>query len=89
MGQGRFSQLSSEAHGHPWVAVDVVVFTLYRKSLQCLLVKVKREGIATVPGSAFGNYGEGYLRLAYSNSYENIDEAMNRMEKSLGRLSRT
>jgi len=41
MGQGRFSQLSSEAHGHPWVAVDVVVFTLYRKSLQCLLVKVK------------------------------------------------
>ena len=45
--------------------------------------------IATVPGSAFGKYGEGYLRLAYSNSYENIDEAMNRMEKSLGRLSRT
>ncbi len=44
--------------------------------------------IATVPGSAFGKYGEGYLRLAYSNSYENIDEAMNRMEKSLGRLSR-
>jgi aspartate/methionine/tyrosine aminotransferase len=44
--------------------------------------------IATVPGSAFGKYGEGYLRLAYSNSYENIDEAMNRMEKILGRLSR-
>ena len=44
--------------------------------------------IATVPGSAFGKYGEGYLRLAYSNSYENIDEAMNRMEQSLGRLSR-
>jgi len=42
--------------------------------------------IATVPGSAFGKYGEGYLRLAYSNSYENIDEAMNRMEQSLGRL---
>jgi len=44
--------------------------------------------IATVPGSAFGKYGEGYLRLAYSNSYENIDEAMDRMEKILGRLSR-
>ena len=41
MSRGRFFQLSSEAHGHPWVAVDLVVFTLYRKTLQCLLVKVK------------------------------------------------
>ena len=42
--------------------------------------------IATVPGSAFGRYGEGYIRLAYSNSYENIEEAMDRMETSLARL---
>ena len=42
--------------------------------------------IATVPGSAFGRYGEGYIRLAYSNSYENIEEAMDRMEASLARL---
>lgn len=42
--------------------------------------------VATVPGSAFGKYGEGYLRLAYSNSYENIGEAMERMAESLGRL---
>ena len=42
--------------------------------------------VATVPGSAFGRYGEGYIRLAYSNSYENIEEAMDRMEASLVRL---
>ncbi len=42
--------------------------------------------VATVPGSAFGRYGEGYIRLAYSNSYENIEEAMDRMEASLTRL---
>ena len=42
--------------------------------------------IATVPGSAFGKYGEGYVRFAYSNSYENIEEAMDRMEKSLAKL---
>ena len=42
--------------------------------------------VATVPGSAFGRYGEGYIRLAYSNSYENIEEAMDRMEASLARL---
>jgi len=42
--------------------------------------------IATVPGSAFGKYGEGYVRFAYSNSYENIEEAMDRMERSLATL---
>ena len=42
--------------------------------------------VATVPGSAFGRYGEGYIRLAYSNSYENIEEAMDRMEASLTKL---
>ncbi len=42
--------------------------------------------VATVPGSAFGRYGEGYIRLAYSNSYENIEEAMDRMEVSLAKL---
>ncbi len=31
----------SDAQGHPWVAVDVVVFTLNRRVLQCLLVQVK------------------------------------------------
>lgn len=42
--------------------------------------------VATVPGPAFGRYGTGYIRIAYSNSYENIDEAMNRMEDSLKKL---
>jgi aminotransferase len=45
--------------------------------------------VATVPGSAFGKHGEGYLRLAYSNSQANIDEALERMEQSVMRLSRT
>ncbi len=42
--------------------------------------------IATVPGSAFGKYGTGHIRLAYANSYENIEEAMDRMETSLAKL---
>jgi aminotransferase len=42
--------------------------------------------IATVPGSAFGGHGEGYLRLAYSNSRAKIEEAMERMQQSLARL---
>ncbi len=37
--------------------------------------------VVTVPGSAFGNYGEGYLRLSYATAYERIEEALDRMEK--------
>lgn len=33
-------------------------------------------GVALVPGSAFGENGEGYIRVSFANSYENIDKAM-------------
>lgn len=36
---------------------------------------LREAGVAMVPGSAFGEYGEGYLRVAYSNSYENVLQA--------------
>jgi aspartate/methionine/tyrosine aminotransferase len=36
-------------------------------------------GVAVLPGSAFGKYGEGYLRLVFANSYENIQRALERM----------
>jgi len=42
--------------------------------------------VALVPGSAFGQYGEGYLRIAYSNSLENIQEAMQRIKMALGKM---
>lgn len=38
--------------------------------------------VVTVPGSAFGRYGEGYLRLSYATSYEKIEEALDRIEKT-------
>jgi aspartate/methionine/tyrosine aminotransferase len=40
-------------------------------------------GVALLPGSAFGKYGEGYLRLSYANSIPNIQRALERMEKAL------
>jgi aspartate/methionine/tyrosine aminotransferase len=33
-------------------------------------------GVAVLAGTAFGGYGEGYLRLSYANSLENIEEAL-------------
>ena len=43
-------------------------------------------GVALLPGTAFGEYGEGYLRLSYVNSLENIKEALERMEKAIGKI---
>jgi len=40
-------------------------------------------GVAVLPGTAFGKHGEGYLRLVYANSAENILKALGRMEKTL------
>ena len=42
--------------------------------------------MALVPGSAFGQYGEGYLRIAYSNSLANIQEAVERIKTALGKM---
>ncbi|MGE5124638.1 MAG: pyridoxal phosphate-dependent aminotransferase [Acidobacteriaceae bacterium] len=42
-----------------------------------------RAGVAVLPGSAFGDYGEGYLRLVYSNSIENIRRAVENIRQVL------
>lgn len=44
---------------------------------------LKAEKVAVVPGSAFGEGGEGFLRICYASSMENIKEAMDRMERFL------
>lgn len=36
-------------------------------------------GVATLPGTAFGRFGKGYLRLSYANSLENIAKALDRI----------
>jgi aspartate/methionine/tyrosine aminotransferase len=43
-------------------------------------------GVAVLPGSAFGKYGEGYLRLVFANSYENIQRALERMGEVFKRI---
>ena len=40
-------------------------------------------GVAALSGTAFGAYGEGYLRLSYANSYDNLMEAVQRIGKFL------
>jgi aspartate/methionine/tyrosine aminotransferase len=46
-------------------------------------------GVCGLAGTAFGRYGEGYLRFSYANSRENIRTALERIGESLARLERT
>jgi aspartate/methionine/tyrosine aminotransferase len=43
-------------------------------------------GVATLPGTAFGPGGEGYLRLSYANSVENIQKALEQMSEVLSAI---
>ena len=45
-------------------------------------------GVAALSGTSFGAYGEGFLRLSYANSVENINKALNRIDDSLAKLRR-
>ena len=40
---------------------------------------LEEAGVATIGGPDFGVHGEGYLRLSYANSPENISRALDRM----------
>lgn len=40
--------------------------------------------VVTAPGSAFGPDGEGFIRICYASKYEDIKEALARMEKAFG-----
>ncbi|MFH1843486.1 MAG: pyridoxal phosphate-dependent aminotransferase [bacterium] len=41
---------------------------------------LEQAGVALTPGIDFGPHGEGYLRLSYANSLENLAEALDRLE---------
>jgi aspartate aminotransferase len=52
---------------------------LSSKALEELLMT--EAGVSCLSGSAFGEYGDGYLRFSYANSLENIEEALARIRR--------
>lgn len=48
---------------------------------------LEEAGVATLPGTAFGPGGEGFLRLCFANSLENIETAVERITHALKRLA--
>lgn len=47
---------------------------------------LEEEELAVVPGTAFGDCGEGFLRISYAYSIEQLREAMGRIERFITRL---
>jgi aspartate/methionine/tyrosine aminotransferase len=60
-----------------YVFPNIKKFGMPSKKLADLLLE--EGGVACLSGTAFGNFGEGYLRFSYANSIQNIQEALNRV----------
>jgi aspartate/methionine/tyrosine aminotransferase len=48
---------------------------------------LNEAGVAVLPGTHFGDYGEGYLRFSYATSQENIKRGLDKMSKALKKMA--
>jgi aspartate/methionine/tyrosine aminotransferase len=47
---------------------------------------LEEAGVVCIPGSAFGDMGEGFIRIAYTANQADIEEAMRRMKDFCAKL---
>ncbi len=47
---------------------------------------LNEAGVATLAGTSFGEFGEGYMRLSFANSISNIQKALGKIESALQTL---
>ena len=47
---------------------------------------LREEKVAIIPGTAFGDCGEGFLRISYAYSIDNLKEGLERIEKFINTL---
>jgi aspartate/methionine/tyrosine aminotransferase len=47
---------------------------------------LEEAGVALLAGTAFGKFGDGYLRISYANSLENIQEALERIKVAVSKF---
>lgn len=72
-------------HGAFYAFPNVSAFG--RPSAELAESLLAEAGVALLPGTAFGCNGEGYLRLTYANSVENIQKALDRLAAALAALA--
>ena len=83
----RLNQMGLECHspgGAFYVFPDVSKYGLSSKEFALRLLE--EEGVAAVPGDAFGEGGEGFLRCCYATAFDQLELAMDKMEAFVGRL---
>jgi len=71
-------------HGAFYVFPNIKQLGVNGKSFADLLLE--KFGVAALSGTAFGKYGDGYLRFSYANSVENIERALDRIEQAVKSL---
>ncbi len=67
-----------------YVFPNIKAFGIKSDELAELLLE--EAGVAVLPGTSFGDYGEGYLRLSYSTSQEIIKAGLDCMRGALSKL---
>jgi len=67
-----------------YVFPSIKEFSFSSEQLADYLLEEAR--VAVVPGNAFGDSGEGYIRLSFSPSYEEIESGLKRMEEAIKEL---
>lgn len=68
--------------------IFVNVKSLDMSSMEVAEYFLEEAKVAMVPGSAFGSEGEGYLRLSYACSYEDLQEAIRRIKDAVEKLKK-
>lgn len=84
---GRFNEMGMKCHlpkgtFYAFPRVPDVGMT----SMEFAKYILENARVAVVPGSAFGESGEGFLRASFSTSYENLVKAADRMEAAIAKL---
>lgn len=82
-----FAEMGLECHrplGAFYAFPSVAKFKLPAKDFAMKLLR--EEKVAVVPGTAFGECGEGFVRCAYATNLDNIKEAMVRLKRFTGKL---
>jgi len=59
---------------------------LKKRSSEIADYLLKEVGVSLLPGTAFGKYGEGYLRISYANSMENLKEGVRRIREAIDKI---
>lgn len=68
-------------HGAFYVFPNITGLGMTSREVADLLLY--EGGVATLAGTSFGRFGEGYIRLSYANSTENLEKALERIRATL------